>query len=389
MKKTYLLTPGPTAIPEEIYATFARPIIHHRTPEFEALYADVQVGLRYLFQTAQPVLPLACTGTGSMEAAVANLFSPGDRVIAINAGKFGERWTKIAAAFGLDVDELKLERGRALDLGALRGRLAAATPGSVRGVLFQASETATGLKLPTREIAAMAAQAGALSVCDAITACGVFELPMDAWGIDCLITGSQKALMLPPGLAFIALSERGWKAAESARGQRFYFDLRKERKASEKRQTAWSPATSLLQGLQVALRRIQDEGLPATFERHSRLAACTRAGATAIGLELLSGDAPSEAVTAVRLPAGSPIGSTKAIVKHLREEHGITIVGGQDELEGKILRLSHFGYCTIFDVLTALAGLELTLTQLGHQFVLGSGVSAALKVWHENQSPHH
>ena len=385
MKKNLLLTPGPTPIPPEVLAAMSQPIIHHRTSEFEAVFEEIRAGLRELFETRQDVLVLTSTGTGAMDAAVSSLFSPGDSVVTVNAGKFGERWTQIAKAYGLNPIEIWIERGRTLSITELEKTLGA-NP-LAKAVFFQASETSTGVELPTQKIAELCSGRGILSVCDAITACGVFPLPMDAWGIDVVMTGSQKALMLPPGLSFLSLSERAWKASKNSSCPKFYFDLSRERKMQAKNQTAWSPATTLILGLQASLKMIRAEGLQATFARHDRLARATRAGAQAIGLSLLAQESPSRAVTAVRVPPSVQDG--KKIIKILSQKHGLTIAGGQDELEGKILRLSHFGYCTEFDITTALSALELTLTELGAPVVLGSGVTAALKVFSETPPGEH
>jgi aspartate aminotransferase-like enzyme len=223
--KTYLMTPGPTPVPESISSIFSQPIIHHRTPAFQTLFEDVRANLKYLYQTKQDVLILAASGTGAMEAAVTNLFRKGDKVITIAGGKFGERWTKISKVYGLSPIEITLEPGDSLEPKQLED-VVRANP-DARGVLFQASETSTGARMPTQEICKIAKGANMLSVCDAITACGVFDLPMDEWGIDCLITGSQKALMIPPGLAMIALSEKAWTATESSDLPKFYFDRKK------------------------------------------------------------------------------------------------------------------------------------------------------------------
>ncbi len=380
MKKTYLLTPGPTPLPESVVSVFARPIIHHRTPQFQTLFESVKIGLKYLFQTKQDVLILAATGTGAMDAAVSNLFKKDDKVITINGGKFGERWTKISKAYGLNPIEIKLEVGDAVEPAQFEVTVRA-NP-DAKAVLFQASETSTGVKMPTPEICKIAQQAGLLTVCDAITACGVFDLPMDALGLDVMITGSQKALMIPPGLAFIALSDKAWGRRESSNLPRFYFDLDKERKSLSKNQTAWTPAISLIQGLQETLRMIQEEGLANVFKRHELLAKATRNAVQALGLEMLAKKSPSTAVTAVKVP--STIKDGKAIPKTMRDKYGVTIAGGQDELEGKIFRLSHFGYCGKFDITTGISCLELVLKELGHPVEFGKGVGAVLRTFSEN-----
>jgi aspartate aminotransferase-like enzyme len=380
MKKTYLLTPGPTPIPERVSAILGQPIIHHRTPAFETLFSEVRENLKRLFETRCEVITLATTGTGAMDAAISNLFSPGEKVITVNGGKFGERWTKLSQTYGLNPIEIKVERGEPLSLEVLEKTIAL-HPDSV-AVLFQASETSTGVQMPTQKIVALAQKHQLLTVCDGITACGVFPVPMDAWGIDVLMTGAQKAMMIPPGLSFIALSDRAWKRTESSKLPRFYLDLQKEKKAQLKNQTAWTPATSLIQGLHESLRMIFEDGLENTFKRHEVLALATREAVKILGLELLSESAPSPAVTAVKVP--SSISEGKKIPKLMREKYGVTITGGQDELEGKIFRLSHFGYCGPFDITTGIACLELVLKELGHPVVLGTGVGAALKVFSEH-----
>lgn len=379
MKKTYLLTPGPTPIPERVAAILGQPVVHHRTPEFEKLFAEVRENLKWVFQTQQEVICLATSGTGAMEAAVSNLFSPGEKVITIAGGKFGERWTKIAQAFGLSPIEIKLAPGAAVQLAELERAIT--ENADAKAVLFQASETSTGSAQPVKGITELCQKHGLLSVCDAITAAGVFDLPMDDWGIDVLMTGSQKAMMIPPGMAFIALSDRAWKRADESKLPKFYLNLKKERDAHLKNQTAWTPATSLVMGLHEALRMMKEEGLQNIFRRHSLLAASTRAGVEALGLEVLAKDSPSNAVTAVKVP--TTIKEGKKIPKLMRDKYGVVIAGGQDELDGKIFRLSHFGYCSIFDVTTALSCLELVLQELGHPVKFGTGVGAALRTYSE------
>lgn len=376
LKKSYLLTPGPTTLPETVVQAFAQPILHHRTKDFEVLFETVAKGMKEIYQTTQDVLFLTATGTGAMEASVTNLFSPGEKVITINAGKFGERWTKLAQAYGLNPVEIFIERGKTLKIAELE-KVIAANKDAV-AVLFQAHETSTGVMLPTQEICALANKSGMLSVVDAITACGAYNIPMDAWKIDVMLVGSQKALMIPPGLAFIALSDAAWKKSSTAKLPKFYFDLAKERKAQAKMQTAWTPAVSLIQGLQEAIRLIQEEGLHHRFRRHEILAKATRAGIHALGLELFS-ESPSPSVTSVKIPESIVNGSK--IPSIMREKYGVSIAGGQDELKGKIIRLSHFGYLGEFDITTGLSCLELTLNDLGYKMQFGQAVGAALKVF--------
>ncbi len=377
MRKNYLLTPGPTPIPESVNADMHQPIIHHRTPQFEKLLEEVRQGLKYLFQTRQDVLVLAATGTGAMDAAISNLFSSGDRVIVINAGKFGERWGEISKAYGLVPIEITLQPGDSINPQDLSDAIR--NHPNARAILFQASETSTGTLMPTREICALAKKAGMLSICDGITACGVVSLPMDEWDIDVLITGAQKALMTPPGLSMIALSERAWQAHATATLPRFYFDLARERKMQNKNQTAWTPAISLVKGLHRSLRMIQEEGLENVFKRHELLARATRAAVQALGLEIFAAKSPAPSVTAVKIPEG--IRDGKHIPRIMEEKYGVTIVGGQEELAGKIIRLSHIGYCDRFDIITAISALELTLNDLGYRVNFGKGVGAALEVF--------
>jgi aspartate aminotransferase-like enzyme len=377
MKKTYLLTPGPTPIPESVLSLLGQPLIHHRTPAFETIFQEVREKLKYVFQTKQDVLVLTTTGTGGMEAAVSNLFRRSDTVITINAGKFGERWTKISKAYGLNPVEIRLAPGESVGPHKLK-EFVQKHP-NAKAILFQASETSTGTQMPTQAICEIAQQSGMLSVCDAITACGVFDLPMDQWGIDVMITGSQKAFMVPPGLAMIALSEKAWSMQTQSDLPKFYFDLARERKNLLKNQTAWTPAISLIVGLHKSLTLIQEEGLQNVFRRHDLLARATRAATSALGLEMLSKTSPSAAVTAVLVPQS--IRDGKLIPKWMRDRYGVTIVGGQDELEGKIFRLSHFGYCDRFDIITGISALELVLNDLGYPVKFGSGVGAALQIF--------
>jgi aspartate aminotransferase-like enzyme len=374
MIKKYLLAPGPTPVPESVLLAMAQPIFHHRTPQFEALFADTSEALKKLFKTTQDVLMLASSGSGAMEAAVTNTTSPGDRVLVVNGGKFGERWGKIAAAYGLAVTELKVEWGSAVDPLAIQRALKEHP--ETKLVLMQGSETSTTALHPVAEVAKITRETDTLLVVDGITAVGVLDVPMDAWGIDVLLTGSQKALMLPPGLAFIALSERAWKTVGAAKTPRFYFDLKRERDNQQKHTTAWTPAISLIFGLHESLRLMFAEGLDDVFARHDRLARATRAGAQALGLKLVAPSAPSPATTGIFLPDGVP----GKIVGYLRDKVGITFAGGQDQLKGKICRIAHLGYIGSFDIVTAMAALEMGIAAFGKPVELGKGVGAAQKV---------
>ncbi len=372
MIKNYLLAPGPTPVPPRVALAMAQPIIHHRTPQFSRVVAEVKQGLKRLFQTEQDVLMLAASGTGAMESAITNLFSPGDEVVVINGGKFGERWGKIATTYGLQPTEIRVPWGAAVRAEAVRAVLDR-TPG-IRGICVQASETSTAAVHPIEEIAALTRQREVLLIVDGITAVGVFDLPMDRWGVDVLITGSQKALMLPPGLACIALSERAWEWTATARLPRFYFDLARERAALAQDTSAWTPAISLVLGLRESLAMIFEEGLPQVFDRHARLAAATRAAGKALGLRLVAPEAPSPALTGLYTPPHVDGGK---LVAYLRDRMGVSFAGGQDQLKGKIIRIGHLGYVGMFDTLTAIAAFEMALRRFGHNLSLGRGVGAA------------
>jgi len=374
MKKFRLLAPGPTPVPPEVLLAMAQPVLHHRTPEFEALFAQARRALQWLFQTRREVLILAASGTGAMEGAVVNACSPGDRVLVIRGGKFGERWAEICQAYGLSVIPVEVPYGKAVDPQAVAAALRGEP--SIAAVFVTHSETSTGVLHDLEAIAAIVRQTPALLVADAITSLGVVNLPSDAWGVDVVVAGSQKAMMLPPGLAFACLSDRAWAAAERARLPRYYFNFLVERKIQAKHQTAWTPAISLIAGLKAALDLLQAEGLSAIFARHERLARATRAAVTALGLDLFA-ERPSPAVTAVKVPEGVDGG---AIVRVLRDKHGISIAGGQGSMQGKIFRIATLGYADAYDVLTGIAALEFTLAELGYPVRLGDGLRAAQDV---------
>lgn len=372
MLKRYLLTPGPTQVPPEVLLRMSQPLIHHRTPEFDQLFAEVQEGLRWLFQTEHDVLILAASGTGAMEAAVANTCAAGDTVIVVNGGKFGERWLKICQAFGVQSVEIKVAWGTAVHAAAVAQALQ--DHPEARAVLLQASETSTTVLHPVEQIAALTRNTGTLLIVDGITAVGATDTPMDRWGIDILITGSQKALMLPPGLAFIALNAKAWSRVENATLPRFYFDLRRERKEQQKHTTAYTPAISLIYGLHEVLRLLRAEGLEHIFARHARLAAATRAAAQALDLRLLAPAHPSPAATGVWLPGGV---DGSRLLTYMRDRMGVDIAGGQDHLKGKVARIAHIGYAGPFDVITAISTLEMALCRFGCALELGRGVRAA------------
>ena len=374
MIKQYLLSPGPTPIPNEVALAMAETMIHHRTPQFNKIFDEARKGLQELFGTKNDVLMLASSGTGAMEASVANLFSPGDKVLVINGGKFGERWLNISNAFGLDPIELKVEWGQAVKVGEVEKKLKA-NP-DIQAVMIQASETSTTVLHPIKEIAKLT-QNGPLFLVDGVTAVGVVPLPLDEWGLDVLVTGSQKALMLPPGLGFIALSDRAWDKTKKAKLPRFYFDLNLERKNQQKGSGAFTPAVSLIFGVRASLQMIQREGVQNVYARHDRLCRATRAAAKAMGLKLLAPDNPSPAATGIYLPVGI---DADAVLEYLRDKMNVILAEGQDQLKGKAIRIAHIGYMGAFDVITAIAALEMALRKFGAEIPFGKGVAAAQEV---------
>ncbi|MDX8413803.1 MAG: alanine--glyoxylate aminotransferase family protein [Mariprofundales bacterium] len=377
MIKQYLLSPGPTIVPERVLLRMAHPMIHHRTPQFSAIFAETKTMLEQVMQTNNDALILTSSGTGAMEASVINLCSPGDTIIYVNGGKFGARWGDIAAKHGVNAVEIKVEWGDAVEVDAVAAALQA-NP-DAKGVFVQASETSTTTEHPIRAIAALTAKmAGCVTVVDAITALGVIDMPMDAWGLDVVISGSQKAFMLPPGLAMIACSDKYWKLSESALCSRFYFDLATERKSQKrgKDTTAWTPAASLIVGLNEVLKMMQEEGMEALYARHALLAEATRAGLTALGMKLIS-VVPSASATGAFIPESV---DGAAFVKYLRDTMGVTFAGGQDHLKGKILRIAHLGYYDLFDVVTAISAIEIALNRFGMAVTMGAGVGAAQQV---------
>jgi aspartate aminotransferase-like enzyme len=373
MFKRYLLAPGPTAIPPEVLLKMAEPILHHRNPLFEEVVAEVRENLKYLFSTKNEVLIFASSGTGAMEGAITNMLSAGDKAICVQSGKFGERWSNICKAYGVEAINIDLPWGDDLD-PALVEKTLKANPG-VKAVYMQATETSTGAMFPVKEVAAIVKNyPETLMVVDGITGVGVFELPQDAWSIDVLVAGSQKALMLPPGLAFAGVSDKAWEFNKKSKLPRFYFNWTKELNNLQKNQTNFTPAISLIVGLRESLRMIKEEGLENAYKRISTLAYATREGAKALGLKVFA-KTPSPAVTAITAPEGI---DGQAIYKTLWKKYGVTGAGGQDQLKGKIFRIATLGYADKYDVITAMAALEFTLRDLGYKFDMGKGVAKAV-----------
>ena len=375
--KRHLLTPGPTPVPPEVLTALAQPIVHHRTPDFRPIYERTLARLRDVFRTETEVLLFGSAGTGAMESAVANLCSPGERVLVVSAGSFGERWRAIATAYGADVEALEYAWGEIPLADDVASRLEAL--GGAKAVFLTHSETSTGVVCDLQALAAAVNEAGALSVVDAVSSLGAVPLETDAWALDVVVSGSQKALMTPPGLAMCSVSEGAW----SARGDspRFYFDWERTRKAQAALDAPFTPPVSLVAGLDVALGLLLEAGLEAVFDRHIRLGRACREGAKAMGLELFSPDDDRSAVvTAIRAPEG--IDATD-LVAGLRDRFGITIANGQGALKGKIFRIGHIGYLDVFDITTALAAVELVLTDLGAEIERGTAVTRALDAYDE------
>ncbi len=378
MLKRRLFTPGPVPVPDRVRLAMAAPILHHRQADFLPLFRTCRSGLQRIFQTEQPVLILASSGTGAMEAAVSNFLSPGDRALVVRGGKFGERWAEICEAFGVEATCIDVPWGEGVDPGAVEAALRS-DPG-IRAVYLQASETSTAACHPVKEVAeaVRSCEGERLVVVDAITAIGVYDVPMDDWGLDIVVSGSQKAFMLPPGLAFLGLSERARHFASSAQNPRYYFDIAKELKNQPKDQTAYTPAVTLLVGLAEALRIILDEeGLEATWARTENLAHATREAMLAMGLRLLAPGAPSPACTAVYVPDGI---DGPALRKVLQDELGINVADGQGHLKGKIFRVAHLGFYDRFDAVAAVAAVEMALARLGWSGKSGLGVARATEL---------
>jgi len=378
MKKYQLMAPGPTPVPSEVLLAMAQPMLHHRTPEYEALFIEVRAGLKRLVQTSQEVIPLACSGTGAMEAAVVNTLSAGDTVAVVNAGKFGERWVEICRAYGVRVLELTAPYGETVPAERVAETLRK-TPG-LAAVVTQHSESSTGVLHDVRGYAGVTRSTDAILIVDAVSSLGIANLEMDAWGVDVVVAGSQKGLMLPPGLGFCALSERAWARTRTSKLPKYYFDLAEERKTVVKNEAHFTPAVSIVIGLRTVLAMLESEGLANVFRRHDRLARATRAGVEALGLGLFCKATPSPALTAVTTPPGL---NSEQIVTAYSKTHNITIAGGQGEMKGRIFRLGHMGYAAELDVIVALAALEQVLAELGQPVDFGAGVRGAQKVFAE------
>jgi aspartate aminotransferase-like enzyme len=378
VRKLRLLTPGPTPLYPPALRAMMGADLHHRTEDFRRLYRGVIEDLKYFMGTTNDVVLFTASGTGAMESAVSNLFRRGDRVICVSAGKFGERWVELARAFGLEAVVLEAPYGRAVP--ASRVAAALAENPSVRGVFVQASESSTGVAHDIEGMARAARGSGALLVVDAITGLGTMPLDIDGWGLDVVIGGSQKALMVPPGLAFASIGPRAWAQAESSDLPHYYFDLRKEKKSGDKGESAFTPATSLVLGLAEALRYIREIGRDNLIRNAELLARATRAAVAELGLELFAPESPASSLTAVCAPPGI---DAQVIVKEFRNRFSAILTGGQGSMRNRIFRIAHLGYFDFPDLFGVIAGLEIILRDLGRPVELGSGVRAVQQVYTE------
>lgn len=376
IKKQRLLTPGPTPLlPEALHAMMGSDI-HHRTEDFRKVYKSVLGGLKEVMQTQNDVIVLVASGSGAMEASIQNCFSCGEEVLVCTAGKFGERWTSLTKAFGLKPTVIEEPYGSTVKPEQVAAALAA-NP-NIRGVFVQASETSTGAAHDIEGMAKVIRQYDALFVIDAITGLGTMPLKIDEWGLDIVIGGSQKAFMIPPGLAFLSVSEKAWKRMDEAKNARFYFDLKRERKNAVNGESAWTPAVSLLLAMDEALKYIRNLGMDNLIKNAQMLATATRAAATALGLELFSGNNPGSSVTAIRAPQGM---DSSVIVKEFRNRFGSIIANGQGTMKGQIFRVAHLGYFDFADLFAMVAELEIILAANGYPVEFGRGVAAVQNVY--------
>ncbi len=378
MLKRYLLTPGPTPVPPEVLLAAAEPVIHHRAPRFTEILTEVVAGLKYVYQTTNDVLIFASSGTGAMESAVVNLVAPGDAVLVASCGNFGERWVKLNKTWGAAVTLLDFEWGARVDPAQIAAALQANS--KIKAIFVQFSETSTGVVNDIRAIGEIVGATDAVLVVDAISGLGATDLPTDEWGVDVCVAGSQKALMIPPGLAYVAVSPKAWKLVESNPTPRFYFDWIAARKkmTGDSAQTPYTPAVSLMVAQNKAIEMIREEGLENVFARHRVLGRACKEGVKALGLELFGPNDPeANSVTAVKVPAGIDGGK---IGKIARDKYGVWLAGGQGKLKGQIFRFGHCGYFGAFDIIVGLSCVEMVLAELGYPVNWGASVGAAEQV---------
>ncbi|MCZ2342995.1 MAG: alanine--glyoxylate aminotransferase family protein [Bacteroidales bacterium] len=373
--KPRLFTPGPTPVPEETLLELAKPVWYHRSAEAKAILGEVAEDLKYVFQTAHPVMVLTSSGTGAMEAAVVNTLAPGEKAILLTAGKWGDRFRGILKAYDTNLVVVEQPFGKAITPEMLEKALAENPDTKV--VFATLSETSTGIGHDIAAFGQIVARTDAILVVDGISGLGAMECRMDAWNIDVLLTGSQKAMMLPPGLAYIGVSEKGWKKIDATPVRSYYFDLRKYKKSIAENDTPFTPANTLIKAQRTSLKRIRAEGIENLWARHAKLAQATRAGVQALGLSLFA-ERPNNALTVIAVPEGI---DGSAVLKKLEKQHGFKLADGQDTMKGKIWRLSHMGYTDAFEVLGAIAALELVLAESGYTFEIGAGVAAFQKAY--------
>lgn len=378
--KLMLMIPGPTPVPEAALLALAKHPIGHRTNEFSNIMAEVIENLKWLHQTQNDVLMLNVSGTGAVEAGIINFLSPGDRVLVGSNGKFGERWVEIAAAYGLNVEAITTEWGKPLDTAVFAEKLQGDTNKEIKAVIITHSETSTGVLNDLETINRLVKEHGqALIIVDAVTSLGAFNLPIDTWGLDVVASGSQKGYMIPPGLGFVAVSPKAWEAYKTAKLPKYYLDLGKYRKSAAKNTTPFTPPVNLIVALHTTLQMMKDEGLESIFTRHQRLKNATRAAVRGLNLPLFGADDyASPAITAVA-PQGIEADKIRSLMK---KRFDIALAGGQDHLKNKIFRIGHLGFVSDRDILSCIAALEVTLTELGYEdFIPGAGVAAAAKVF--------
>ena len=374
MNKKYLMTPGPTPVPEDIRQEMAKPIIHHRTKEYQAIFKEVTEGLRKIFKTQNDLFTFTASGTGAMEASIINCLSPGDRIIVVRGGKFGERFSDIARAYGVEPINIDIGWGTAPDPKVIKDTLAK-NP-QVKGVYTTLCETSTATVYDIKAIGEIVKGTGALFVVDAISGLGADDFENDKWSVDIAVCGSQKGLMIPPGLSFCSVSQKAWKAAETSKLPKFYYSFKKYKKAYEDTDTPFTSAITLIIGLKKAVEAINKKGIDSVIAEHAGQAEAFRAACKAMGLSLFS-KSPSNAVTGVNAPAGI---SADDIIKLLKTEFGVTFAGGQENLKGKIFRVAHMGGIDREHTVESIKALEQALAKLGYKFKAGSGIAAAEKI---------
>lgn len=376
--KTFLMIPGPTPVPERVLLEIAKHPMGHRSSEFSKILEAVYTDLKYVFQTKNNVLLYTASGTGAMDAALSNLINPGDKVLSLVIGNFGQRWAKIAKALGADVETIEVEPGNAISPAELKARLDKDVNKEIKIVTLTQNETSTGVTNDVKTLVSYIKEHGALSVVDGVTSLGAMECKMDEWGIDVLISGSQKGFMIPPGLSFLAASERAWAVHEQCKRPDFYFNWTQNRKSVLDNSTAFTPAVSLISGLKVALEMMKEEGLDNIIARHTKIAKALRAGLRAINLKLFVEDdsIASTSITAILPPEGV---SVPDIRKVLKNDYDIVVANGQNALKDKIFRMGTLGFVSERDVITAMGSLEATLHKLGHKFELGKGTATVIE----------